>query len=178
MADIVILALDGEAILLKNITTTLSMQLQDKDQSGQASSTLKSEQGTKGKELRVSGLITYTDKATLTRLFRLAEAKNEGGSKKSYRIAHSLAQAVKFREATFTGAVEAAEQTDKMAWLVTFTLAEVASVAERKAQLAKAGEDATIQTASGTDSAETEASSWFENVLQKIDDKIGPRGEA
>ncbi|WP_392433206.1 hypothetical protein ACF3VQ_02085 [Yersinia sp. HM-2024] len=183
MSDVVTLALDGEAILLKNILVTLTMQIQDKDQSGQASSTSKSEQGTKGKELRVSGLIHYTNPAMLTRIYSLAEAKNSDGSKKRYRVAHSLAQAVKFREATFTSGVDAAEQTDKMAWLVNFTLAEYSSVAERKAQQAsQGGKNATIQTAGGTSTAgaadgETaESRSWFESVLQKVDNAIGPAG--
>lgn len=54
MTQIIVLALDGEAILMKNILVTPSMQIQDKDQSGQASSTANAEQGVKGKELRVS----------------------------------------------------------------------------------------------------------------------------
>lgn len=179
MTDIVMLALDGEAILLKNILVTLSMPIQDKDQSGQASSTNKSEQGTKGKELRVSGLIRYTDAAMLTRIYSLAEVKNADGSKKRYRVAHPIAQAVKFREATFTTGVDAAEQTDKMAWLVNFTLAEYSSVAERKAQQAsKGGKNATVQTADGTTTAGDADGSrtWFESVLQKIDNTIGPTG--
>ncbi|HEI6943029.1 baseplate complex protein [Yersinia enterocolitica] len=181
MADVVTLALDGEAILLNNILVTLSMSIQDKDQSGQASSTSKSEQGTKGKELRVSGLIKYTNPAMLTRIYSLAEAKNGDGSKKRYRVAHSLAQAVKFREATFTSGVDAVEQTNAMAWLVNFTLAEYSSVAERKAQQAsEGGKNATIQTAGGTASASdgetAESRSWFESVLQKVDNAIGPAG--
>lgn len=180
MADIVVLALDGEAILLKNIIVTLSMTIQDKDQSGQASSTDKAEQGTKGKELRVSGLVSYADKAILTRIFSLAEAKNGDGSKKRYRVAHEMAQAVKFREATFSSGVDAAQQTDKMAWLVNFTLTEHASVAERKAQQAsaKGGAAATAQTAGGTAGADEtpETRSWFEDVLQKVDNTIGPAG--
>ncbi|CNI77761.1 baseplate complex protein [Yersinia pekkanenii] len=179
MADIVMLALDGEAIPLSNILVTLTMPIQDKDQSGQASSTDKAEQGTKGKELRVSGLISYADKAILTRIFALAEAKNSDGSKKRYRVAHEMAQAVKFREATFTSGVDAAQQTDRMAWLVNFTLAEHSSVAERKAQQASAGgKNATVQTAGGTATAgeSEESRTWFENVLQKIDNTIGPSG--
>ncbi|PVZ87898.1 hypothetical protein C9426_09875 [Serratia sp. S1B] len=180
MTDIVMLALDGEAILLKNMIVTLSMQIQDKDQSGQASSTSKSEQGVKGKELRVSGLVEYRDSAILTRIFAMAEAKGSGGSKKRYRVAHGLAQAVKFREATFTGGVDAAEQTDKMAWMVNFTLTEYSSVAERKAQRAsKGGKNTTIQTAGGTTGAEGETTKdggWFEGALRRVNDMIGPVG--
>ena len=54
MANI-ILALDGEAIIMKNLRITLGMQYQDKDQSGQTSSTTHAEQGIKAKELQVNG---------------------------------------------------------------------------------------------------------------------------
>ncbi|WP_427192637.1 hypothetical protein [Serratia marcescens] len=183
MTQIIVLALDGEAILMKNILVTPSMQIQDKDQSGQASSTANAEQGVKAKELRVSGLIPFEDKAQLTRLFALAEAKSAGGGMKRYRVAHEVAQAIKFREATFSGNVDAAPQTDRMAWLVNFTLKEYLSVAERKdmqaAKKAEGGQgQAGVQNASGTGSAEEspEKLSWFENVLKKIDTAIGPAG--
>ncbi|HGM4960282.1 TPA: hypothetical protein ACKPZ6_003860 [Serratia liquefaciens] len=179
MTQIIVLALDGEAILMKNILVTPSMQIQDKDQSGQASSTANAEQGVKGKELKISGLIPFADKAQLTRLFALAEAKSASGGMKRYRVAHEVAQAIKFREATFSGNVDAAPQTDRMAWLVNFTLKEYFSVAERKAQQAAAGgSKANAQTANGTGSAEEspEKLSWFENVLKKVDTAIGPAG--
>ncbi|QDL33824.1 baseplate complex protein [Serratia liquefaciens] len=180
MTQIIVLALDGEAILMKNILVTPSMQIQDKDQSGQASSTANAEQGVKGKELKVSGLIPFADKAQLTRLFALAEAKSASGGMKRYRVAHEVAQAIKFREATFSGNVDAAPQTDRMAWLVNFTLKEYFSVAERKAMQAAAagGGKATAQTAGGTGSADEspEKLSWFEGVLKKIDTAIGPTG--
>jgi hypothetical protein len=179
MTQIIVLALDGEAILMKSILVTPSMQIQDKDQSGQASSTANAEQGVKGKELRVSGLIPFAEKGQLTRLFALAEAKSASGGMKRYRVAHEVAQAIKFREATFSGNVDAVPQTDRMAWLVNFTLKEYFSVAERKAMQAAAaggGKATTAQTAGGTGSAEEspEKLSWFEGVLKKIDTAIGP----
>ncbi len=58
MTSIPTLALNGEAILLKNMRVTVSQQFQDKDQSGQTSATTKSEQG-QGQELRISGEIPF-----------------------------------------------------------------------------------------------------------------------
>ncbi|RQM39116.1 baseplate complex protein [Erwinia psidii] len=176
MTQIIVLALDGEAILLKNILVTPSMQLADKDVSGQASSTANAEQGNKGKELRISGLIPFEDKTQLTRLFALAEATDASGARKKYRVAHEVAQTIKFRQATFSGNIDAAPQTDRMAWLVNFTLKEYLSVAEKKSM--QTAETATVQTSSGTASAEETAEqlSWFENVLKKIDTAIGPAG--
>ncbi|NXZ86300.1 hypothetical protein HZI30_05045 [Serratia fonticola] len=185
MNQIIVLALDGEAILLKGILVTPSMQIQDKDQSGQATSTASAEQGIKAKELRVSGLIPFADEAQLTRLFVLAEAKGTGGGMKRYRVANEVAQAIKFREATFSGNIDAAPQTDKMAWMVNFTLKEYNSVAERKAQQAAAGKgngqgtgSATAQTATGTAAADEspEQLNRFERFLKKIDTAIGPAG--
>lgn len=76
---IVTLALNGEAIPLKGVMVTPMMQFQDKDQSGQTSSTANAEQGIKPKELRISGMIPFSEAQVLTRLFALAEA-TEGGS--------------------------------------------------------------------------------------------------
>lgn len=161
---------------MKNIIVTPSMQIQDKDQSGQASSTANAEQGIKSKELRVSGLIPFTEQAQLTRLFELVEAKESNGSMKRYRVAHEVAQAIKLREATFTGAIDAAEQTDKLAWLVNFTLREYNSVAERRASRA-GSTGARVQGANGTTTGgddDSEASlSTFEKFLKKVDDAIG-----
>ncbi|MBI0566168.1 hypothetical protein F6Q05_22470, partial [Pectobacterium parmentieri] len=67
MSQIITLALDGEAIALKSLTVTPSMQFQDQDQSGQTSSTANAEQGIKPKELRVSGIIPFTEAKILTR---------------------------------------------------------------------------------------------------------------
>ncbi|NHB87199.1 hypothetical protein [Photorhabdus tasmaniensis] len=173
--QIIVLALNGEAILMKNIIVTPSMQIQDKDQSGQASSTATAEQGIKSKELRVSGLIPFTDKTQLTRLFAIAEAREANGNMKRYRVAHEVAQAIKFREATFSGNIDAAQQTDKMAWLVNFTLKEYNSVAERRAARS-AAVSANVQGAAGknADADGQGQLSWFENVLKKIDTAIGP----
>ncbi|EOD4188980.1 hypothetical protein JGD44_23950, partial [Salmonella enterica subsp. enterica serovar Derby] len=74
MTSIPTLALNGEAILLKNMRVTVSQQFQDKDQSGQTSATTKSEQGAKGKELRISGEIPFKNPEILKRIFELASA--------------------------------------------------------------------------------------------------------
>lgn len=125
------LALDGEAIPLKNIKVNPSVQFQDKDQSGQTSSTAVAEQGIKPKELRVTGVINFTDPKVLTRLFALAEAKEEGKLKR-YRVANHTAKAINFRIATFTGNIDASEIDGQMAWQITFTLREHLSVSEKK----------------------------------------------
>ncbi|MBR7631199.1 hypothetical protein KAT72_19815, partial [Aeromonas popoffii] len=66
------LTLDGEPIIMKSMRVSASMQFQDKDQSGQTSSTSSAEQGAKAKELDISGLIPFKEERMLSRLFELA----------------------------------------------------------------------------------------------------------
>ena len=178
-SEIIVLALNGEAILMKNIIATPSMQIQDKDQSGQASSTANAEQGIKSKELRVSGLIPFSHEKQLKRLFELVEAKESNGAMKKYRVAHEVAQTINLREATFSGVIDAAQQTDKMAWLVNFTLREYNSVAERRASRTGTA-SAKVQGANGvsvpTDDDKQESLSSLEKFLKKVDNAIGPSG--
>ncbi|MGV4282554.1 baseplate complex protein [Citrobacter freundii] len=172
------LALNGEAIQLKNMRVTVTQQFQDKDQSGQTSSTAKSEQGVKGKEIRVSGEIPFRDKAILRRLFELASATDAGGKRQKYRVAHEQARAVNFREATFTGTLDAPQQDGKMSWLVTFTLTEHISVQEKREARATGKTTAQKQVGgqggSQTAGEDDEKMTWFERkVLKPVNDALG-----
>jgi hypothetical protein len=173
------LALNGEAIQLKNMRVTITQQFQDKDQSGQTSATTKSEQGAKGKELRVSGEVPFKDKAVLRRIFELASATDASGKRQKYRVAHEQARAVNFREATFTGTLDAPQQDGKMSWLVTFTLTEHISVQEKKEARASSKTTAKKQggaTGNAGQSADEddEKMTWFERkVLKPVNDALG-----
>ncbi|HDR2889430.1 TPA: hypothetical protein I4G69_000240 [Enterobacter asburiae] len=172
------LALDGEAIPLQNMRVTLSMQFQDKDQSGQTSSTAKTEQGVKGKEMRISGLVPFSRPEILKRIFELGMATGSNGQRKRYRVAHQTARAVGLREVMFTGNIDAPEQDGRMAWIVTFTLTEQMSVPEKREKRANSKTTATKQTASGSgsSSAATEDDTkmtWFESkVLKPVNDAL------
>lgn len=168
-------ALSGQVLRIKNLDVSVSMKIQDKDQSGQASSAAKSEQGIKAKELKVTGTIPYDDETQLQLLYSLAEATMAGGGAKRYRVNHELARTIKLREATFSGNVDASKEDGLSAWRVNFTLKEYFSVAEKKAQAA-GGTAAQVQTAQGTTAAaETpEQLNGFERLLKGINDKIGP----
>ncbi|MBE5254181.1 hypothetical protein [Mixta mediterraneensis] len=172
------LALNGEGIPLKNMRVTVSMQIQDKDQSGQTSTTTKAEQGVKGKELRISGEIGFSNTGLLKRIFELASATDAKGQRQKYRVAHEVARAVSFREATFTGNVDAPQQEGKMAWLVTFTLTEHVSVQEKR-EARVSGKTATKQTGGagaggGKAAGESEEKmTWFERrVLKPVNDAL------
>lgn len=172
------LALNGEGIPLKNMRVTVSMAFQDKDQSGQTSSTAKAEQGIKGKELRISGEIGFSNAALLKRIFELASATDASGQRQKYRVAHEVARAVSFREATFTGNVDAPQQEGKMAWLITFTLTEHVSVQEKREARASGKTTATKQTGGGKGGPQAagesdEQMTWFERkVLKPVNDAL------
>ncbi|CAI0759855.1 baseplate complex protein [Serratia ficaria] len=180
---IILLALDGEAIPLKSLKASPKMTIETKDKSGQSSSTTQSENGVKAKELNVSGLVDFKNKPLLSRIFALAEAKDSDGKGRRYRIANPAAQAINMRQGMFTGAVEATEQTDKLAWQVSFTLTEQLSTAEkakgRKAANAP-GSTTKTQSASGTAAGASENTAeqekeltGFEKILKRVDDQLG-----
>ncbi|HBM3076838.1 TPA: hypothetical protein O4E86_000878 [Klebsiella oxytoca] len=181
MNSIPTLALNGEGIPLKNMRVTLTMQFKDQEQSGQTSSTARSEQGTKGKELRVSGEVPFKTPDVLKRIFELASATGTDGKRQRYRVAHDVARAVGFREATFTGSLDAPQQDGRMSWLVTFTLTEYISVPEKREERAAGKTTAKTQTASETGGASTTAAgedeeklTWFEStVLKPVNDALG-----
>ena len=174
------LALSGEPIMLKGIVISSSMAFAEQDQSGQTSSTSKSEQGVKAKELKISGLIDFSSKNILNRLHTLAEATDASGKLQKYRVACTLAQAINFREATFSSSIEIAEQTDKMAWQVSFSMKEQISVSEKKESRAGRQQSKTQGQQSGGDGGATvedlsepeEEKSWFEEKV------LGPVNEA
>lgn len=177
----IVLALNGEAIPLKNLSVTPSMMFQDKDQSGQSSSTAVAEQGIKPKELRITGILPFTESKALTRLFALAEAK-DGGNLKRYRVANMTAQAINFRIGTFTNSIDASKIEGKQAWQITFTLREHLSVSEKREARAngkitakkQGGASAGKNGKAGAGVEEEKITlNWFEeNMLKPTDDYL------
>ena len=177
MTSMSTLALNGEGIALKDMRVTVSMAYQDKDQSGQTSSTTNAEQGIKAKELRISGIVPFSQPEILKRIFELGSARDAAGKLQVYRVAHTVARAANFREGTFTANIDAPPQDGKMAWLVTFTLREKLSVDEKKQARAASKVSAKKQTAGkgGATAAESEEKmTWFERkVLKPVNDALG-----
>ncbi|PKH06654.1 hypothetical protein [Moritella sp. Urea-trap-13] len=127
------IALDGELLTLKSSRINLSMDIKDADMSGQTANTDSAEQGIKGKEMAVIGLVSFKNPEILNRLLLLAQ-QTQDGKRKIYRISNELAKAMKIRQVRFTGRVKSDEQENLMAWRVSFTLREYLSVPEVKAQ--------------------------------------------
>ncbi|WP_445399982.1 baseplate complex protein [Zobellella sp. An-6] len=175
------IALDGEIIRLKSPRLTLMMEFKEKDTSGQTSGTSGAEQGEKGKELQVSGLIPFADPAALARLFELAQDKGDGNERRIYRIGCELAEAVKIYQVKFSGRIMAPEQEGLLAWRVTFTLREHLSVPEKR-ELRRLQPEAIIQglteatvpagaTTDGTPPQQRELGR-VERYLKKVDDML------
>ncbi|KAJ8740054.1 hypothetical protein H9Y13_18765 [Aeromonas veronii] len=180
MTQSAMLTLDGEPIAMKSMRISLSMQFKDEDQSGQTSATGSAEQGTKAKELSVSGLVPFKEEDTLSRLFEMADTKGDGGQRHIYRVGSLLAKSVKVRQATFSGSISATEQEGLLAWQVQFTLREYNSVPEkREARLPKnaasvaGGTPGTTEAKPGEGEAGDEELSRFERLVKRADSAIG-----
>lgn len=179
--DNIVLALDGESIILKNPSISAEYDLPDEDQSGQSSSTNSSEQGIKPKKLNISGLIEYSTPDYLSRLIELSYQTDRGGAKKLYRIANSTANVINLREGVFSGKISIAPHSTLLAWQINFTLSERKSVPEKREaraqQRARENGDQTVDAVGEempAEKSETEERTWFEeNVLAPINDMLG-----
>ena len=72
------LALNGTPIYLNNILMSVSVKREEKDMSGQKSSTKKSDKGVKAKELSVTGFIPYNRKEWLKQKLAKVSKQNIG----------------------------------------------------------------------------------------------------
>ncbi|MEN3159597.1 adenine glycosylase [Alkalimonas sp. NCh-2] len=125
------LTLNAIAIALKGIRITASQDLATEDASGQSSSTDTAETGIKAKMLTVTGFLPFADQQMLTDLFKMAEA-TDGGARETYRIANKTAETLGIKQVKFSSKIEAVEQEATRQWNVSFTLAEVRSVPQKK----------------------------------------------
>ena len=126
-----ILALNGATIPLKNCRISPSLEIKEKDTSGQTSATSSAEQGVKGQELAISGMIPFNDPTTLSTLVSLARDVDENNKRLVYVIGCDIARSLKIRQVRFAGRINATEQQSLRAWQISFTLREVLSPSER-----------------------------------------------
>lgn len=179
--DNIVLALDGESIILKNPEISAEYDLPDEDQSGQSSSTNSSEKGIKPKKLNISGLIEYSTPDRLSRLIELSYQTESGGAKKLYRVANATANVINLREAVFSGKISVSPHSSLLAWQVSFTLSERKSVPEKREARAQKraienGDESVgaIIEDVPNEQAENGSLTWFEeNVLAKADAALG-----
>lgn len=179
--DNIVLALDGESIILKNLSISAEYDLPEEDQSGQSSSTNSSEKGIKPKKLSVNGLIEYSTPDRLSRLIELSYQTEKGGAKKLYRVANATANVINLREAVFSGKVSVSPHSTLLAWQISFTLSERKSVPEKREARAQQraienGDESVgaIIEEVPAEQDEKDGLSWFEeNILAKANDVMG-----
>jgi hypothetical protein len=173
------LTLNATTIALKALRVTASQELATEDASGQSSSTDTAETGIKAKMLSVSGLLPFANAQQLTDLFKLAEA-TEGGARTIYRISNRTAEALGVKQVKFSSKIEAVEQDTTRQWNISFTLAEVRSVPQKKeerepqtaaAQQGSVGEG-TVLAANDTPPATEVELTGFTSFLKSIDNKL------
>ena len=129
------LNLNSINLAFKSLRITASQELASDDASGQSSSTDVAETGTKAKMLMVSGNVLFNQAENLTQLFALAEA-TVNGARVIYRISNKTAEALGIKQVKFSSKIEAVEQETTRQWNVSFTLAEVRSVPQKKEERA------------------------------------------
>lgn len=179
--DNIVLALDGESIILKNPEISAEYDLPEEDQSGQSSSTNSSEKGIKPKKLNINGLIEYSTPDRLSRLIELSYQTESGGAKKLYRVANATANVINLREAVFSGKVSVSPHSSLLAWQVSFTLSERKSVPEKREARAQQraienGDESVGAIIEDVPNEQEENGSltWFEeNVLAKANEVMG-----
>ena len=128
------LSLDDTRVRGKNLKTRIKLSFADKDISGSADATTSAELGTKAKMLTVELLIPFERALWLSQITELAEAKDGSGQRKTYRIINDAANAMHFYQGKFANELTVDEQSELDVWRVSFSMREVLSVPERKAQ--------------------------------------------
>ena len=115
-----------------NVKVSAQLHLAGEDMSGQGSYTPQAETGDKAKEVNVSLQIRMADVGDLRRLMAMAEAKSSASERLVYRIINETANAMGIREVRFQGSVQVREDEGLRLWLVSFSLIEYRSAAEKK----------------------------------------------
>lgn len=171
------LTLNATTIALKSLRITASQELATEDASGQSSSTDSAETGIKAKMLSISGFVPFRDQQQLTDLFKLAEA-TDGGARETYRISNKTAEALGIKQVKFSSKIEAVEQETTRQWNVSFTLAEVRSVPQKKEERApqpaaaqQGGTGQTAATENAPPATEVELTG-FMGFLKKVDNGL------
>lgn len=129
------LQLNDKLLMGQDIKVAIKLQFGDSDLSGQGSGTESAETGTKAKQLTVSLIVPFEKIDWLTQIVTLAEATDKAsGARVVYRVGYDAARAIKLYQAKFVGELNITELDDTQGWLVSFTMQELLSVPERKAQ--------------------------------------------
>lgn len=132
------------------------------DLSGFGSFSLASDNGVKPAILSVVTKIPFVDKSELAELVTKAKALDENGARMISTVNCDVAESFKVRKVKFDGELNAVEDDNMKAWVVSFRLLEVLSKSEREQQQldGTAQENTQAQSTDGHNSLQQQ----FENV--------------
>lgn len=161
------------------IKTAVRLRLPSKDASGDSSSTARTEQGVKGKQVTVSLKLNFEDKEQLTALTQLAEQVDNSGKRTVHAINDMTANSMQIRQVKFSDTLSVRPINKLKAWLISFTLVEHISVSElnEKKQssdvaVAQSSEGETIDNQEpGEEQLEL---TFTEKILKNVDDLLKP----
>ena len=122
----------------KDVTISVSAELDRKSLSGQTSSSAVSSAGNKPKKISVGLKIDVQKAGNLTKLLELAEALDSKNNPVIYTVADPQCQAMKVRQVIFMGTIGSKKDQSLEVYNVSFSLQESNSVAEKKEEREKA----------------------------------------
>jgi len=167
------------------LNVTGDLGINDKSVGGNSSSTESVNSGFDPINLNCSLLVTFEDVKVLQKIMELARSVDEDGKQTVYDIVEPTAQAMGVNKVYFSSKVTVREKANHSeAWIISFTLREKRSVAERKderlnEQAATSPAPATGTTATTTQSPETEPQlTEIEKVLSKVEEWLKPDEQA
>lgn len=173
----------------KNIILSVTLPLKNKKLDGDTSSTLTSTEGSKAKVISVGCHMPFAMSEHLKDLIKIAEAVEDDGQRRVYRIQHDEAAVADIREVIFDGNFSYRKTENLQAWAVNFSLLQYNSVAEAKEARQKdlkAKQGVQADSAQGQKIAQTNGSNssdeqgikkqynQFELFLKKVDGYLAP----
>ncbi len=159
------------------LTVSVATSFDSAELRGETSATDSAHKGIKPKEISVSFVLPFDRSRDLSQFYGVAQALDDNGELLVYEITERSSNAAKVKKVKFTSRIDQREVPDKDAWVVSFTLNERLSMAERTEQRTTLREVESPKTegsviSSSELSQEAEVSS-FEAALARFDKKLG-----
>lgn len=115
----------------RNLKTSIELEIERKDLSGESSSGAFAPAGAKTQKVSVSLQIEKKNPQHLLALIRKSQENNEDGSPVIFSIANAHCAARGIRQVYFEGTVSSSDADGVQAWNVSFSLREYNSVSEK-----------------------------------------------
>lgn len=169
--------LDNFKVPGKDLKVNGVLRIKGAKLNGSTSSTTNVHQGYEPKKILVTVQIAHDKEGELNSIFTAAETLGDDDSPKVYTIADKTANAMGVKQVKFIGDVRVRVKGKLKAWLVSFTLLEHLSVAEKieKRQSPNEPIEASSEGETISDDSNTEEEpnlTGFEQVLKTLDESL------